>query len=60
MLTAKQNYKTYNAKLLAIVKGFKTWRHNFKGDVYIILVLIDQNNLKKFMKITCLSNHQIY
>lgn len=57
MLLTKQNYETYNAELLAIVKDFKTWRHYFKKGVYTILVFMDHNNLKKFIKITCLSGY---
>ena len=27
MQPTEQNYETYDAELLAIVEGFKTWRH---------------------------------
>ena len=27
MLPAERNYETYDVELLAIVEGFKTWRH---------------------------------
>ena len=56
---AERNYETHDAELLAIVKGFKTWRHYLKGATHIILVLTDHNNLKKFMKTTRLSRRQI-
>lgn len=56
MLFFEQNYKTYDTELLAIVKGFKTWRYYFEGAAYTILVVIDYNNLKKFIETTCLSN----
>lgn len=45
-----------NIELLAIIKDFKTWHDYFKKTVDIILVFIDYNNLKKFMKIIYLSN----
>lgn len=59
ILPAQQNYKTYDAELLAIVQGFKTLRHYFKRAAYIILIFINYINLKKFMETTCLSSRQI-
>ena len=59
ILPAKRNYKTHDAKLLAIVEGFKTWRHYLEEAAYKILVLTDNNNLKKLMETTCLSGRQI-
>ena len=56
ILPIERNYETHNAKLLAIVEDFQTWRHYFEGTVYTILMLINHNNLKKFMETTCLSN----
>lgn len=38
-------YETYNDKLLAIVKVFKTWRHYLEGYKYEVFILIDYNNL---------------
>lgn len=60
ILFVERNYKTYNSKLLAIIKGFKTWRHYFKKAAYTILVLTYHNNLTKFMEIICLSCQQIW
>ena len=60
MLSAERNYEIYNAKLLVIVEGFKTWHHYLKKAAYIILVLTDHNNLKKFIETTCLSSYQIW
>ena len=54
-LSAKRNYKIHNIQLLAIIEGFKTWRHYFKRAIYTILVFADQNNPKEYMEITCLS-----
>ena len=59
MALAEWNYETHDAKLLAIVEGFRTWRHYLKRAAYTILILIDHNNLKKFMETTCLSGRQI-
>ena len=59
MLLIERNYETYNAELLAIVEGLKTWRHYFEEAGYTILVFTDHNNLKKFMKTTSLSSCQI-
>ena len=52
MLPAERNYETHDAELLAIVEGFKTWRHYLEGAAHTILVLTDHNNLKKFMETT--------
>ena len=59
MAPAEQNYETHNAELLAIVEGFRTWRHYLEGAAHTILVLTDHNNLKKFMETTRLSGRQI-
>ena len=59
MLPAERNYETHDTELLAIVEGFKTWRHYLGGAAHTILVLTDHNNLKKFMKTTYLSGRQI-
>ena len=59
MLPAERNYETHDAELLAIVEGFKTWRHYLEGAAHTILVLTDHNNLKKFMETTRLSGRQI-
>lgn len=56
MQLTKQNYKTHNAELLAIVEDFKTSHYYFERAAHTILVLIDYNNLKKFEEITCLSS----
>ena len=33
MLLAKQNYKTHDAKLLAIVEGFNIWHYYLKNPI---------------------------
>ena len=49
MIPAETWYKTHDAKLLAIVEAFKTWRHYLKGCKYEVLVLTNYNNLRQFM-----------
>ena len=42
------NYDTYNKKLLAIFKAFKTWRHFLKRSGTLIDVVTDHKNLEYF------------
>ena len=49
MIPAETRYKTHNDELLAIVKAFKTWRYYLEGSQHEVLVLIDHNNLRRFM-----------
>ncbi len=49
MILTKTKYKTYNGELLAIVETFKTWKHYLKGYKYKVLILIDHNNLQRFI-----------
>ena len=58
MLPVEQNYETHDVELLAIVEGFKTWRHYLERAAYTNLVFTDHNNLKKFMETTRLSGRQ--
>ena len=51
MILAEIKYKTYDGKLLAIIKIFKTWRHYLEGCKYKVLILIDYNNLYQFINI---------
>lgn len=44
--SAKQNYDTYNHKLLAIVRLFKHYRHYLKGARHVVLVCCNYKNLK--------------
>ena len=59
MILAETWYKTYNGKLLAIVKDFKTWRHYLEGCKHKVLVLTDYNNLCCFMNTKNLSSRQV-
>ncbi len=60
MIPAETRYKTYNQKLLAIVKAFKTWRHYLEGYKYEVLVLTDHNNLCQFIDTKSLSSCQVH
>ena len=60
IIPAETKYKTYNGKLLAIVKAFKTWRHYLEGCKHKVLVLTDHNNLRQFMDIKSLSSRQVH
>ena len=46
MISIKTQYKTKDAELLAIVKGFKIWRHHLKGCKYKVFVSTNHNNLQ--------------
>lgn len=59
IIPAKTWYKTFNNKVLVIVKAFKTWRHYLKGCKYKVLILINHNNLCWFMNTKNLSFHQV-
>lgn len=39
MLPAERNYETHDTELLAIVEGFKTWRHYLDGAAHTIFFL---------------------
>ena len=60
MILAKMCYETHHAKLLAIVKMFKNWRHYLEGCQYKVLVLTDHNNLRLFMITRSMSSRQIH
>ena len=55
MIPVETWYKTHNAKLLAIVEAFKTWRHYLEGCKHKVLVLTNHNNLRRFMDTKSLS-----
>lgn len=45
MIPAEMRYKTYNDKLLAIIRVFKTWCYYLEGYKYKVLMFTDHNNL---------------
>ena len=55
MIPAKTRYETHNGELLAIVKAFKIWRHYLESYKHEVLVVIDYNNLRRFMDTKSLS-----
>ena len=59
MILAKTRYETHDAKLLPIVEAFKNWRHYLESCQYKVLVLIDHNNLRRFMDTKSLSSRQV-
>ena len=59
MISAETRHKTYDGKLLAIVEVFKTWRHYLKGCKYVVLVLIDNNTICRFIAMKSLSSRQV-
>ncbi len=59
MIPAETRYETHDGELLAIVKAFKTWRHYLEGCKHKVLVLIDYNNLQRFLNTKNLSSRQV-
>ena len=59
MIPIETWYKTYNSKLLAIIKAFKTWYHYLKDYKYKKLIFIDYNNLYCFIDTKSLSSRQV-
>ena len=59
MKLAMIRHKTYDNKFLTIVEAFKTWHHYLKDYKYESLILIDHNNLCRFMNTKNLSSKQV-
>ena len=59
MIPAETQYETDNGELLAIIEGFKIWKHYLEGCKHEVLVLIDYNNLQHFIDIKSLSSRQV-
>ncbi len=59
MIPTKTWYKTYDGELLAIIEGFKTWKHYLKNCKHEVLVLTDHNNLQRFLDTKNLSSRQV-
>ena len=55
IITIKIEYKTYNAKLLAIVEAFKTWRYYLESCKHQSIILTNDNNLCQFIDVKNLS-----
>ena len=59
MIPVETWYETHDGKLLAIIEAFRTWKHYLEGCKYEALMLIDHNNLQRFMDTKSLSFRQI-
>lgn len=49
MISAKTRYETHNGKLLAIIEIFKPWGYYQEDFKYEVFILMDHNNLKRFI-----------
>jgi hypothetical protein len=58
MIPAECNYETHDGELLAIVEGFKQFRHYLEGAAHAVQVLTDHNNLRGFMGVKQLNGRQ--
>lgn len=58
LIPAECNYETHDSELLAIVEGFKQYRHYLEGAAQAVQVLTDHNNLRGFMGVKQLSGRQ--
>ncbi len=59
MIPVKTQYKTYDQKLLVIVKAFKTWRYYLENYKYEVFVITNHNNLHQFIDTKSLSFCQV-
>ena len=59
MILAETCYEIHNGEFLAIVRGFKNWKHYLKGYKHKVLVLTDYNNLRQFMVMKSLSSCRV-
>jgi hypothetical protein len=60
LIAAELNYKTHNSELLAIIEGFKEFRHYLEGASHMIKVLTDYNNLRGFIGVKQLNGRPDY
>lgn len=56
----KTRYKTHNGELVAIVETFKTWKNYLEGCKHKVFVLINHNNLQRFMDTKSVSSKQVH
>lgn len=45
MIFTETQYEIYDSDLLAIVRGFKTWKYYLEDYKYEVFMLVDNNNL---------------
>ena len=60
MIPTETWYETYKGELLAIIEAFKTWKYYLEGCKYEVFVLIDHNNLQRFIGTKNLSSRQVW
>lgn len=60
MIPAETQYKTHDDKLLVIVETFKSWKHYLEGYKYEVLILIDYNDLQRFIDTKIPSFRQVH
>ena len=60
IIPAETWYETHDSELLAIVEVFKIWKHYLEGCKHEVLMLIDRNNLHRFMNTKNLSSRQVW
>ena len=59
IILVETRYKTYNGKLLAIIKAFKTWKYYLESSQHKVLILTNHNNLRCFINTKNLSSRQV-
>ena len=55
----EKNYKIYNKKMLAVIRGLENWRYLLEDTKSKFEVWIDHKNLEYFMKAQKLNRRQI-
>ena len=55
----EKNYKIYNRKMLAVIRGLENWRYLLEDTKSKFEVWIDHKNLEYFMKVQKLNRRQI-
>ena len=58
--SVKTCYETHDQELLTIMKVFKHWQHYLKNSHYFIKMLINHNNLQRFMNVKQLNDRQAH
>ena len=59
MILAEQQYEIHDQELLVIIMAFKQWRHYLEDSTHSVEVLINHNNLCRFMNVKSLNRRQI-
>ena len=56
----ERNYKIYNKKILAVIRGLENWRYLLKDTKYKFKIWTDYKNLEYFIKVQKLNQRQAY